>query len=367
MRKLKILFSIPNFDTAGSGKALLNIAKGLDPERFESHILCKHDKGEFFKVVKASGIPVHVFDYETPMRPILKGLKGCWQISEKLKKINPDIIHSFHYSAEYSEALAAKMAGIKWVYTKKNMSWGGSSANAWKLRTFLANALAVQNTDMLERFFAHQKEKCQLIPRGVNTVEFEPLMSSTFPKEHHQEKWLICVANLVPVKGVEVLIKAFENNHQKFPDWKLRVVGDNQNDYGQQLLQYVQKAGLKDYILFTGKVKDVKSFLQSSDIFVLPTLNKGEGSPVSMLEAMSMAKPVLGSNIPGIRDQLALFPEHLFEAGNITELAIKLATLMRMDESERRILGSKFREHVLSHYSLESEIKKHEALYLSIL
>ena len=61
--KLRILFTIPNFDTAGSGKALLNIATRLDKEIFEPHIACLHDRGDYFQVVKESRIPVHIFNY----------------------------------------------------------------------------------------------------------------------------------------------------------------------------------------------------------------------------------------------------------------------------------------------------------------
>tara|TARA_B100000214_G_C23699208_1_gene504466 strand:+ start:104 stop:478 length:375 start_codon:yes stop_codon:yes gene_type:complete len=117
--KIKILYTIPNFDTAGSGKALLNIASRLDKEKFEPHIACLHDKGEFFKVVKASKIPVHIFNYMAPMNSRFQGLKSCFKIARKFREIAPQIIHSFNYSSDYSEALSAKIARIPWIYTKK--------------------------------------------------------------------------------------------------------------------------------------------------------------------------------------------------------------------------------------------------------
>src|SRR5690554_4988992 len=158
MKKIKVLFTIPNFDTAGSGKALLNIAKGLDAEMFEAHIMCLHDRGEFFKVVHDSGLPIHVYNYTTNPRPIGKMLRHCWNVSRKFKEIGPDVIHSYHYSPDYTEALAARMAGIPWVFTKKNMNWGGKSKNAWKLRSFLAKKIAVQNTDMINQFYPKSKK-----------------------------------------------------------------------------------------------------------------------------------------------------------------------------------------------------------------
>src|SRR5690606_4979464 len=127
MKKIKILYTIPNFDTAGSGKALLNIALGLDKEKFEPHILCLHNKGAFFRTVEQSGIPIHIFDYIPKERPFLKMFRSCIDVSKKIKNINPDIVHSFHYSSNYTEALSTRIAGKKWVFTKKNMSWGGAS------------------------------------------------------------------------------------------------------------------------------------------------------------------------------------------------------------------------------------------------
>ena len=156
-KKWKILFTIPNFDTAGSGKALLNIASRLDKNIFEPHIACLHDKGEFFKVVQESGIPIHIFQFTTPMAHRIKGLFQCWGISRQMKKINPNLIHSFHYAPDYSEAIAAQMAGISWIFTKKNMNWGGKSKNGWKLRCFLAAYILAQNKDMIRDFFPHLK------------------------------------------------------------------------------------------------------------------------------------------------------------------------------------------------------------------
>ena len=52
IKRTKIVFTIPNFDTAGSGKALLKVATGLDSERFDAQICCMHAKGAFFKEVE---------------------------------------------------------------------------------------------------------------------------------------------------------------------------------------------------------------------------------------------------------------------------------------------------------------------------
>ena len=105
------------------------------------------------------------------MKSKISGLKNCLIIAKKLKEISPHIIHSFNYSSDYSEPLAAKIAGVPWVYTKKNMLWGGSSSNSWKIRTFLASHVLVQNKDMIRKFFP-KINNATLVPRGVNIEEF---------------------------------------------------------------------------------------------------------------------------------------------------------------------------------------------------
>ncbi len=370
--KIKVLFTIPNFDTAGSGKALLKVAASLDASKFEPHIACMHNKGSFFAEVEKSGIPVHIIPYTIRMKPYHKGFIHCYKISRIFKKINPDIIHSFHYAPDYSEALAAKMAGIKWIYTKKNMNWGGKSANGWKLRSFLANAIAIQNTDMQAEFFP-DSSKTTLISRGVDVEEFAPKAPSIELKNKwklkQENRILMCVANLVPVKGIEVLLEAFEKLTSDFPNWKMMIVGDANNKYGNELQQKVAAAELTEKVIFTGKQPNVADYLQLATVFALPTLNKGrkEGSPVAMLEAMACECFVLGSAIPGIKDQLASFPDLLVEAGNINAWGTALQKAFTESEATLKNTGKKLRTEVLQKYTLAHEVEKCEALYQKIV
>ena len=369
MKKIRILYTIPNFDTAGSGKALFNIALSLNKDVFEPHILCLNNKGAFFKVVEQSGIPVHVFNYLAKERPLQRMVVDCWKISRKLKEINPDIVHSFNYSSNYTEALAAKLAGIKWTFTKKNMSWGGSSQNSWKLRSFLAKKIIVQNKDMEQQFYPNSN-KTELIPRGVVLEKFKASTPAKEIKEQMrtavEQRVLICVANFVPVKGIEILIDAFERVQKDNANWVLWLVGDDQNEYGQFLKEKVKKINLSHKIIFSGKQMDVRSYLNHAEIFVLPTLDKGEGSPVALLEAMANSKVVIGSKVSGIKDQLENYAEHLFTPKNSGELAQKLNYFMNRNKEDLNEIGMQFNKLVQESYTIEVEVKRHEEFYLSL-
>jgi glycosyltransferase involved in cell wall biosynthesis len=369
----KILFTIPNFDTAGSQIPLLTIAKLLDPKKFLPEIACLHGKGDYFQEVLQSNIKVHFIPFISPCRPIHKIVMECNKVGKIFKSIAPDIIHSYNYGSDYTEAIAAKMAGIKWIFTKKNMSWKGPSYRGWKLRSWLADGIITQNQQMMESFYP-KNSKTEMIPIGVDSKEFKRAK----PNPVIMEKWgistsdrlLMVTANLVPVKGVEILISAFKNIAADFPHWKLLIVGDDKNEYGKMLNDMVKSSDtLIKRVIFTGKSDNVKQFLDLAELFVQPTLNQGrmEGAPISILEAMANGKVVLGSAVPGITDQLEEFQEYLFTPGNVGKLQSKLIKFMQNSSADNKRIGAEFFHYVNRKYTVEIELTKLQEFYLKIL
>lgn len=367
-RKIRILYTIPNFDTAGSGKAMLKIAKML-PDDLEPIIACEHSRGAFFNVVKDSGIPVHVLQVTQPIKPRLTLPFRVSPFRKLLINERIDLVHSFHYSNDYSEGLAARLAGVPWVFTKKNMGWGD---NAWKLRSWMAKHIICQNTDMLKKFYPGSS-KTTLIPRGVDIKEFcpRPPAVELFDefKLSHNTFVVLAVANLVPVKGIEYLIDAFDQIYTEFQNAALMIVGDDREKYAQELKDRASLKASSKAIIFTGKRLDVKDFQSIATVFVLPTLNKGrqEGSPVSLLEAMAAGTPVIASDVAGIRDQLAPFPDQLFQPGNAETLSEKLLNILRLTPADRKQIGQQQIDRVLQEYTLEKEVERHVSVYRKIL
>src|SRR5690606_31986115 len=110
----------------------------------------------------------------------------------------------------------------------------------WNLRSFLARKIAVQNTDMLRKFYKGSN-KTVLIPRGVDIEYFRSLDNHSKMKFPEKKRFLICVANFVPVKRLEILIHAFNKIYTKHPHWNLLLVGENNNSYGIELRELVLK------------------------------------------------------------------------------------------------------------------------------
>jgi len=362
LSKKKILYTIPNFNTAGSGKVVYDLVKCLDKERFAPEILVKHTRGAFFKEVEELGVPIHVFDYETQYKPFWSFPFRLLKVIRFFKKHDWDIVHSWHWSSDFSEPLAARLAGIKFVYTKKNMGWGNK---AWIWKSKLSHQVIAINQDMMKQFFNPIPSiNASYLPLGIDTNFFAP---KTFDKElaknlgiQKSDFVIVSVANLVPLKGIENLINAF--NDLKLSDAKLLIVGNNQNEYGLGLIRNYGNERIK----FVGKQIDVRPFLSLADLFCIPTLSIGEGMPMAPVEAMSMGVPVIGSKVSGITDILEGFEEWMFEACHEEELSQLLRKAHQMSAQELKDVGMQMREKVKNQYTFEAFIMSREQVYESL-
>lgn len=359
-KRIKILFTISNFDTAGSSRVVYDLVKGLDNTLFDVEIACGHDKGTYFKEVKKLGIPIHVFSTKTSYRPYITLLPRLFKISRFYKRQGYDIVHSWQWSSDWTEALAAKIVGVKWIYTKKAMGFGNWH---WKFKSRLADFIITINDDM--HLYFPKKKNQRLIPLGIDVDYYKPSKRENTPPQTAFR--LVMVANLVAVKGLEVLLEAMASLHRS--DVGLKVVGKCDNDYGLAMQHRVKAMGLGKQITFEGKQTDVRPYLQDADVFVIPTLDEGrrEGMPMALVEAMSMGVPVLGSRITGITFVLRDFERLLFEPNNPQDLADKLLQMMQLGPNERARLGSDLRNYCVTHFSIDHFVSAHEALYQELM
>lgn len=358
---MRVLFTIPNFETAGSGHALLQLALGLKQKGFDIHIMAKHDRGRLVRIIRENNIPFHVCAFESPARPIIQLLIKCWRTSRVFRKIAPNVIYSYHYSADYSEPLAAMFSRISWIYVKKNMSWYGPSQNAWLIRSFLAQKINIQNTEMVEEFLHRFSKKLVHIPIGVDTNVFKP---------KHDEKVetfiFIHVSSLLPVKGIKVLLQAYAlfckevcTKHQ------LLIIGPTEDEFVKDLITKYKSI---PSITFLGKQQNIPEHLNKADCFIQSSLNQGrrEGAPIALQEAMSTGLVCIGSRVAGINDQLCGFEHLQYDAENAHELKDRMIEVFHMSEQQRRDLGDQLRQRVFEHYSLEQEIERTAALLFEL-
>lgn len=355
-KRLHILYTIPNFDTAGSGKVVYDLANQLNKDRFKVSIVCNHDRGLFFKEVNALGLPIYLMPFTTSLRPYHSLLYRLQPFKKFLKNQKIDLVHSWHYTSDWTEVFACQLARVPFVYTKKAMGWGNKH---WKIRSYLSAFIITVNTQM-QSFFPNKKQQ-ELIPFGLDTSYYNNEGFDTTKKNTIFK--LITVANLVAVKNIEMLLQAMY--HIKHLPIHLDIVGDMQNDYVSKLQVLVKDLELDTQVSFLGKHLDVRPLLAQADLYVIPS--KKEGMPMALVEAMAMQVPVLGSNIPGIAYVLQEFPDLLFSLSDTKALATKIETIYNMSREDRQKMGAKLRNYCVQHFSIATFIKRHEDLYLKLV
>jgi glycosyltransferase involved in cell wall biosynthesis len=366
-----ILFTIPNFTTAGSGRALLNVVERLDRERFAPSICVLKRGGNVEADIERLGIPYMTAPFTVAPRPLATLALRAREAARFFRSRGFALWHSFHYLDDYTEPLIARWSGAKaWIYTKKNMSWNRRS---WRLRTLFASRVAAQNTDMLREFFAGPlfRRRAVLLPRGVDTARFRP---GTPPRLGLRARLGVpedgvvigCVAQILPVKGHPTLLEALA----RMPSVRLWLAGrELDENYARDLRRRISELGLEERVAFLGEVRDVPALLAELDVFVLPTWDEWrmEGCPVALLEAMSSGLPCVATDIPGSRDVVE--PEVsgiLVPPKDAVALAEALGRLVASPQ-RRRALGEAARSRVLQKYAIEVEVRAHEALYESLI
>ena len=363
-KKIKVLFTIPNFDTAGSGKVVYDLVKNLDHSVFEPEICCFHDRGAFMHEIEKLNVKVHLFQFAISYRPFWSFPFRLLKVVRFFRNNRFDMIHSWHWSSDFSEPLAARMAGIPWIYTKKAMGWGNK---AWRWRSRLSTNIITINSDMKAFFTNKVSKKVVSIPLGVDTRYYAPRSSKDeeLCKElsiSNNDFVIISVVNLIPVKGIELLIQAVLEI--KKPNVKLFIVGNDQGAYAESLQKLAADAMS---IQFLGKKMDVRPYHSIADLFVIPTLPPGEGLPVAPMEAMASGTIVIGSKVSGVKDILQEFPHCQFEPKSVESLQSCILKMMEMSESDRSKLSQEMRTRAVNEYSIENFIDRHSELYKRII
>jgi len=363
-RPRRILYTIPNFVTAGSGQLLAHLIANLERDRYLPSV-CVARLGDVPLEHHLRGLGVPLFEAASTVegKPWSTLFWRALQRSREFRDKGFDLWHSFHYLDDYSEPLIARLSGARaWIYTKKSMSWNRRS---WWLRSQLAHGIAAQNRDMMRDFFRTRRlrRKTRYVPSGVDVDRYCPPPVEKIPAG---ELRVGCVAHLLPVKGQSTLVQAAA----EVPDLQVLLAGRaDEEEYAQSIRRQIERLGLFDRVLTVGMRDDVDVFLRDIDIFVLPSIGRGrmEGCPVALLEAMSTRLPCIATDIPGNRDLIVNDESGLLvPPEDPKSLAAALRRLVASPALRRR-LGRAARRRCVEHFSTQQEAERYMALYDEVL
>lgn len=237
----------------------------------------------------------------------------------------------------------------------------------------LVSTLDYAKASRLAKFLERSPEKFAEVPFGVDTDRFRPAGSDDGAELRdlrrelgleEKEKMVLFVGGLDKAhafKGVEILLQAWP----QIKNAKLVIVGDGERR--QEMEIRIKIGGISDSVRFVGRVDTEKlvRYYQLCDVSVLPSVNGSEAYGMVLLEAMACGKPVVASDLPGVRSQVGQDRGLLFPAGNSVEMSESLNKILADDEDRKRI-GENARQWVVCHRTLNQEMDLLEAVYNSL-
>ncbi len=207
--------------------------------------------------------------------------------------------------------------------------------------------------------------KVEVIGNGIDTQRFAPRHAERNALEQSLGLRRGCfriaaTGRLVRGKGFTDLLEAFAVFRRSTRDAELLIIGGiapyDIEPYQAEFLARAQELGISDAVTVSGLVKCVEQYLATTDLFVLPSYR--EGMPRALLEAMSMALPVVATDIRGCREIVRpgidgwLFPAH-----DVAQLTTLLGEA-HGDPKKRTEMGRNARESVCRSFDERDYVRR---------
>ena len=165
-------------------------------------------------------------------------------------------------------------------------------------------------------------------------------------------------------KGVPLLLRALTS----LPDVSALMVGDG--DLRSDFVELAAELGIADQVRFTGRVPDrhLPAIYRAGDVTILPSWTAGEAFGLVLIEAMACGRPVIASDLPGVRTVVSDGEDGLLvPPGDETALAAAIRSMAALPPERRLAMGMAGRSKVEARYSWERIGDRLEALYLDVL
>lgn len=370
---IKILFIIDKLYPAGTQTNLLEIAKGLDKTRFQVRVAVLQKGGTLEAEFRAAGIPLYEFEIHKAYG--FRAWKALRRLAQIMKKEKIDIVQLHFLKADILGSFAAQWVGVSGiVMARRDEGFWMTGRQVLLARLFnryathmLANSYSVASA--VKRIEKVKPERLHVIHNGIDVdrfrfqIENRKKIREEFQVKDH-EVVVVTVANMRhAIKGYAYLIDAIAKVTAKQQNVRFIFVGDGalRPEYEER----VSALKVRRFVNFAGSRRDVKAFLDASDIFCLPSLTEGFSNAI--LEAMAGSKPIVATEVGGNREAIEdgvhgfLVPSK--SAEGLAEKILELAA----DPVLRTRMGEAGRQRVLARFTLRTMIGEYEKFYESIL
>ena len=355
MTPIRVLQLTSSLGFYGAEQMIMTLITALDRESFDVRLATLEKKRVSSTAIVAAARAAGFDAVTLPCRGWLD-----WGAIQELKSLveeqRIEILHCHEPKSRLYGAIVSKMTGVPIVATHHN--WTGQN-----LRTRLVELIDAAVLHSCQRVVAVSSSvaesmrpvlisssRIEVIPNGIDLSVFKD------SQQNSELRASLGIPPGVPVIGAvgrldiqkahERLIEAARKLTDAGQDAIYLIVGEGVER--PRLESLARNLGLSDRVLLPGYRSDIKPFLAIMDLFVLPS--RREGTPMALLEAMAMRKPVVATAVGGVPDVLTdgidgiMLPES--GVGGLSDALLRLlrdpALALQMARSGRRRVENEF-------------------------
>lgn len=319
--------------------------------------------------LKSFGYSVYSVEMQRTGTNPIADIKTLFEIYKITKKIKPDYVLSYTIKPVIYGTLAAYLAkvpnrfslitGLGYAFqnvdnTSKRSTFQKIVHWLYKQALIRSSKVFFQNPDDLALFkqlnlLSNKVPAVVVNGSGVNVTDFEVVNLPRAVNGEVRVSFLL-IARLLQDKGIREYVEAAKLIKKEYPQIEFNLVGwidENPTAIKQQELDSWIDGKI---IKYWGKLSDVRPAIAESSIYVLPSYR--EGTPRTVLEAMSMGRAIITTDAPGCRETV----EHdgngyLVEVKSVTSLEMAMRKFIQNPELAE-IMGTRSREIALHKYDV---------------
>ena len=312
--RIKLIFYLPCLGTGGTERVVLNLCRNISRSSFDMEV-CTPFGGALADLITALGIPVTYLAVpdEKSGSPWGKGRRFLGRLATLRSRIPdeiPTVFHT-HHMGPLLHLHLLRIAGFRkfgWVHTEHSKTDVVTAYGSRLFRTLnplkgpdLLAGVSPAVTEIMRSVSAVPESRCASVLNGIETA----LYDCTHRDRKREalgylpdDRIIGAIGNLRREKNQQLLLKAFALLAQTDPRVKLLLCGDG--ECRPELERTARELNVANRVQFLGFRLDAHEIMGVFDVFCLPSVY--EGLPLSILEAWAAQRPVVATDVMGIRD-----------------------------------------------------------------
>ena len=354
---MRILHFINNIDL--SWYNMLADTARAQQQRGHDVIIVVPPGGSNYKRLVKDGLPAKPLAVRSSKFDYL----AAWQLSRMIRREKVDVLHAHLTSSALLGSAAARWAGIPCVASVLKLT----KKRRYMRCDFLLPFSGAVRDDLLSQ--GVPEDRMRLVYTGM---DFNRFFSGCHAGDNAREEFgfepshrvIGSIARLVPMKGHTYLVAAVPHVMKKYPEARFLLVGDG--PLRAELVAQAAALGVERFITFPGTRLDLQRILATVDLVAMASVDK-EGLPMILVESALMRKPIVMTDVAGIREMITDGKTgYLVPPKNPEALAAAICeALEKPDEAKRRAAAAE--ERVRLAFDVRETTRIMDEVYKSLL